>query len=265
MTSIAKERPGGCFYSSSHIISKKQPAGSLPFVSHLILEPFVQALTLQLFPYIRPVPQSNGALAWFAIILFLPSHPLKDTSSFKYVCYLMRPPECNCHGNQYHKCKNVHFLELSVKPEKQLAELTVLRGSAQYLPGCSLEMSQTVLQYSKPQLYLKCGRNLQWNASKTPTTHSLLPPTASPAHSREAVRWDRSSSPSTVSGHLGHLLTPSPIPKLCVVWGIQGFGGLLPYKVLRIAVVHFWTITITGRGSLCLYFPQKMLAPSMNS
>lgn len=161
VTSIAKERPGGCFYSSSHIISKKQPAGSLPLVSHLILEPFVQALTLQLFPYIRPVPQSNGALAWFAIILFLPSHPLKDTSSFKYVCYLMRPPECNCHGNQYHKCKNVHFLELSVKPEKQLAELTVLRGSSQYLPGCSREMSQTVLQYSKPQLYLKCGRNLQ--------------------------------------------------------------------------------------------------------
>lgn len=140
VTSIAKERPGGCFYSSSHIISKKQPAGSLPFVSHLIRGPSVQALTLQLFPYICPVPQRSGTLAWFAIILFLPSHPLKDTSSFKDVCYLMRPPECNCHGNRYCKYKNVHFLELSMKLEKQLAEITVLRGSSQYLPGCSLEM-----------------------------------------------------------------------------------------------------------------------------
>lgn len=133
------------------------------------------------FSYICAVPQRNGALAWFAIISFLPSHPLKDTSSFKDVCYLMRPPACNCHGNRYRKYKNVHFLELSMKPEKQLAEIKVLRGSSQCLPGCSLEMSQTVLQYSKPQLYLGCGRNLQWNASKTPTTHSLLPPTALPS------------------------------------------------------------------------------------
>lgn len=140
---------------SSHIISKKQPTGSLPFISHLILEPCVQALTLRPFSYVCPVPQRNGALAWFAIISFLPSHPLKDTSSFKYVCYLMRPPACNCHGNRYRKYKNVHFLELSMKPEKQLAEITVLRGSSQCLPGCSLEMSQTVLQYSKPQLYLE--------------------------------------------------------------------------------------------------------------
>lgn len=162
VTSIAKEWARGCFYPSSHIISKKQPTDFPPFYLSLDSGAFRPSSDLTThFSYICAVPQRNGALAWFAIISFLPSHPLKDTSSFKDVCYLMRPPACNCHGNRYRKYKNVHFLELSMKPEKQLAEIKVLRGSSQCLPGCSLEMSQTVLQYSKPQLYLGCGRNLQ--------------------------------------------------------------------------------------------------------
>lgn len=71
---------------------------------------------------------------------------------------------------------------------------------------------------------MKCKQN----------TYHPLPPTTHcpPQHTvnREAVRWVWSSSPSTVSGHLGHLLTPSLIPKLRVVWGIQGFGGTPPLQ-----------------------------------
>lgn len=174
----------------------------------------------------------------------------------------MRPPECNCHGNQCLKHKNSVLRTVGEAREavgwanNALRKLTILsRMQPKVEPDCT---SSTL---SKTKIIFGVRKEYAMKCKKTLTTH---PP--SPSHIQQTghtLVWRR--SPDTVSDHLDHLHTPFLIPKLCVVWGIQGFGGLLPYKVLHTAVGHCLTITINVMGSVCLSLPRKMLTLSMHS
>lgn len=116
-----------------------------------------------------------------------------------------------------------------------------------------VELDCTSSTLFKSKIIFGVRNEYSMKCKPTSTTHRPSPS----HHQQTAVHWVCPSSLFTVSGHLDHLHTPSLIPKLCVVWGIQGFWGLLPYKVLHTAVAHCLTITILVMGSVCLCLPRK--------
>lgn len=67
----------------SRVISMKHPSAPHPSFTHLFLESFIQALTLQPFPYLSTAPWRNGTLAWSTTFHFYYHALSKHTPSFK--------------------------------------------------------------------------------------------------------------------------------------------------------------------------------------
>lgn len=173
----------------------------------------------------------------------------------------MRPPECNCHGNQYLKHKNSVPRTVSEAGEavswanNALRKLSVLsRMQPKVEPDCTSSTLSKTKIWGEEGIFNEMHENTSHPPPTFPITHSADRPYTGLVKQPRHCIWPSESSAHTLSHS-----------KAVCGLGHSRFWGTPPLQGPPHCIAHCLTITITVMGSVCLSLPRKMLTLSMHS